>query len=290
VSDTPREPCQDEQNAPPGGERAPLLMTLTCLAPRAEGVSEGSEKGSRGKRPSVVVARCVRPRPVRDWRTGEIRLMPCGRPRCSWQCRDLWARRMSAALRRSFGVLPPTHFVRVTALDVVSAVELTRCVGRFLRRLRRRGCEYLVVNEWQEGQRHHHVLVRTDGELTGAVVAELWRDSCRGARGTSYCRPVTSVEAAARYVVKDLSDGSKKEVPPSEFGGKLFSSSRQFLAEPLKVLLRAVREEWRAEAQSRTERHQRGDSAGVTALQNNPHENREQDSRTEIDVEEESSC
>jgi hypothetical protein len=159
---------------------------------------------------------------------------------------------MSEALRMSFGVLPPTHFVRVSALDLMRPKELTRCVRRFLRRLRRQwGCEYFVMNEWQEGHRHHHVLVRTDKELSPAVVAELWRASCQGARVTSYCRRVRSAEAAARYVVKDIQDGSKKEVPPAEFGGKLFSSTRLFLAEPLKVLLRAVAAEWRVKARVR---------------------------------------
>jgi hypothetical protein len=165
----------------------------------------------------------------------------------------VWARRMSAALRRSFGALPPTHFVRVTVLDRMSPKELTACVGRFLRRLRRRGCEYFALNEWSEGRRHHHILVRTAAELTPAVVAGLWCDSCRGGRVTSYCRRVTSPEATARYVVKDLRDGSKKEVPPAEFGGRLFSYSKGFLAEPLKVLMRAVVEEWRVEAGTGTE-------------------------------------
>jgi hypothetical protein len=64
----------------------------------------------------------------------------------------------------------------------------------------------------------------------------------------SYCRPVANAEGLARYVVKDLRDGSKKEVPPPEFGGRLFSCSKHFLAEPLKSLLRAVVEEWRAQA------------------------------------------
>jgi hypothetical protein len=130
--------------------------------------------------------------------------------------------------------------VRLTVLDLVMPQELTRCVGRFLRRLRRRGCEYLAVNEWREGQRHHHVLVRTDRELPPAAVAEMWRASCGGARVTSYCRPVLNSEGSARYVVKDLREGSKKEVPPADFSGRLFSYSGRFLAEPLRVLLKAV--------------------------------------------------
>ncbi len=253
MSDTPRDPCQGEENASPGSHRLPPYVTSSCLARRAGDVAEGGENAGGLRRPAVIAARCVRPRPVRDWKTGERRLIPCGRPRCSLECRDRWARRMSEALRRSFAVLPPTHFVRVTVLDPIRPRELTRCARGFLRRLRRRrrGCEYLAVNEWREGQRHHHVLVRTEGELTSAVVAELWRASCRGARVTSYCKPVASAEASACYVVKDVKDGSKKEVPPSWFRGELFSYSKGFLAEPLKALMRAVVKEWQAKARKR---------------------------------------
>jgi hypothetical protein len=158
---------------------------------------------------------------------------------------------MSAALRRSFAVLPPTHFLTLAVRDPMGAKELTGCVGRFLRRLRWRGCEYLALNEWREGRRHHHVLVRAEGELKSALVAELWRASCGGARVRSYCEPVRGVEAAGRYVLKDVKDGRKKEVPPADFGGKLFSYSKHFLAEPMQVLLRAVVEEWRVRAQKR---------------------------------------
>jgi len=261
MADTPREPCQEEQNAPSGEQRSPsLVITLTCPAPPPGGAAEKGQTGGRVRRPSVVTARCVRPSLVPSWRGG-WRWIPCGRPRCSWQCRNVWARKMSAALRRSFRVLPPTHFVRVTVLDMVSAEELTRRVGRFLRRLRRRGCEYFALNEWREGVRHHHVLARTEGELTSAVVAQLWRDSCGGARVTSYCRPVRSAEASCRYVLKDVRDPSKKEVPPVQFKGRLFSNSSGFLAAPLKTLMRAVVKEWREQVQSRTRSDQRGDSS-----------------------------
>jgi hypothetical protein len=170
---------------------------------------------------------------------------------------------MSAALRRSFAALPPTHFVRVTVLGRIMPQELTRCVRGFLRRLRWRGCEYLAVSEWSEGQRHHHILVRTEGELTAAVVAELWKASCPGARVTSYCRQVRSAEATARYIVKDVKDGSKKEIPPEEFGGRLFSSSKHFLTAPLNVITRAVVEEWQTQARYRPETRQAANSSGV---------------------------
>jgi hypothetical protein len=263
VADTRPDPRPGEESTPSDPQRLPDVMTLTCSAHPSGALAEGGDTGGGVRRPSIVAARCVRPRPVRDWGTGRRRLIPCGRPRCSRECRDRWARRMSEALRRSFAVLPPTHFLRVTALGPMRPKELTQCVRRFLRRLRWRGCEYLAVNEWREGRRHHHVLVRTDGELTPAIVAELWRASCPGARVTSYCKPVSSVDGAARYVVKDLQDGSKKEVPPEEFGGRLFSSSKHFLAEPLKILMRAVVEEWRVTARTRPGKRQRGNSSGV---------------------------
>jgi hypothetical protein len=81
-------------------------MTSSCPSPPTSRIAEGDEDGIPRRRPAVVAARCVRPRPVRDWRTGNGRLIPCGRPRCSLECRDLWARRMSAALLRNFAVLP----------------------------------------------------------------------------------------------------------------------------------------------------------------------------------------
>ena len=155
---------------------------------------------------------------------------------------------MSAALRLSFQLLAPTHFVRVRVLDPITGKALTACVGRFLRRLRKRNYEYFSINEWHEGLRHHHILVRTDVDLSPAKVAELWQASCGDVRTTSYCRPVRSAEATARYLVKDVKAWWKKELPPAEFRGKLFTKSKHFLARPLKNLMREVVAEWRLKA------------------------------------------
>ena len=155
---------------------------------------------------------------------------------------------MSAALRLSFRVLAPTHFLRVRVLDPIRGKDLTACVGRFLRRLRRRKCEYFSLNEWHEGLRHHHILVRTDADLSPAKVAELWQASCGNVRTSSYCRAVRSADAVARYLVKDLTAWWKKELPPAEFRGKLFTYSKRFLARPLKILMREVVAEWRLKA------------------------------------------
>src|SRR6516165_10545524 len=220
-------------------------MTLTRPAPPAPRYPSVSDAPGNSRHPSAL---CRRRRPVRDWHTGDIRLIPCGRPRCSWECRDRWARRMSAALRLSFQELPPTFFVRVRVMDPIEEKDLTAYVRRFLRRLRRRKCEYFSVTEWHEGLRHHHILIRTDVDLSPAKVAELWQASCGDVRTTSYCRPVRSAEATARYLVKDVKAWWKKELPPAEFRGKLFTKSKHFLARPLKNLMREVVAEWRLKA------------------------------------------
>jgi hypothetical protein len=51
--------------------------------------------------------------------------------------------------------------------------------------------------------------------------------------------------------VKDVKAWWKKELPPTDFCGRLFSYSKRFLAQPLKALVAAEVEEWRAQAQSR---------------------------------------
>ena len=141
-------------------------------------------------------------------------------------------------------------------LDPMKPRDL-KLVGRFLRGLRRRGCEYFSLNEWHEGKRHHHVVVRTEEDLRSDVVKDLWRASCRGARVTSYCQQVRNVEGTARYITKDVMDPSRG--PAAWFRGKLFSYSKGFLAAPLKELLRAVVAEWRSQVQNRSGDDQRGD-------------------------------
>jgi hypothetical protein len=155
---------------------------------------------------------------------------------------------MSAALRLSFQELPPTYFLRLRVMDPIEEKVLTANVGKFQRRLRSRKCEYFTINEWHEGLRHHHILVRTDVDLSPATVAKLWQASCGNVRTTSYCRAVRSADAVARYLVKDLTAWWKKELPPAEFRGKLFTYSKRFLARPLKILMREVVAEWRLKA------------------------------------------
>src|SRR5207244_2635053 len=100
----------------------------------------------------------------------------CGRPKCSWECRGRWAWKTAKCLVRSFEELPPTHMIRLTSFAMLlSDRELTKRLQRFLERLRYRvPCEYLLVNEWNGGHRHVHLLIRADGEITAELVSELW--------------------------------------------------------------------------------------------------------------------
>src|SRR5262249_13403056 len=152
--------------------------------------------------------------------------------RCSLECRDWWARKMALCLQRSFRDLPPTHEARVTVFGLISDRELSRAVGRFLRRLKYRlrgsGWEYLLVNEWSDGHRHMHLLVRTGFDLIPAVIRELWAKTLPAVPFTHHCGPVRTPAAIAKYLVKDLADDSKKELPRQNFRGRIFSYSKRF--------------------------------------------------------------
>jgi len=88
---------------------------------------------------------------------------------------------MAACLRRSFRERPPTHELRVTVLGMISDRALSLALQKFLRRMRYRlgrlgsDFEYFVVNEWSEGHRHVHVVVRAEADLTREHVRTLWQ-------------------------------------------------------------------------------------------------------------------
>lgn len=157
---------------------------------------------------------------------------------------------MAAVLRRSFRELPPTHELRITVFGLIHDGELSACLTKFLRRLgyrmKRDGFEfrYFLVNEWTEGHRHFHLLVRTDGELTSPLVRELWAKSWPGLPFTHHCATVRDAVAVAKYVVKDLKSQDKKEVPPKTFKGRICRYSRGFLTESLDAVWEKVVGEW----------------------------------------------
>jgi hypothetical protein len=98
------------------------------------------------------------------------------------------------------------------------------------------------MNEWSAGRRHLHLLLRTDVTLDSGVVASLWRQSAEGAAS---CEQARNPEGLARYLVKCLKDNRKKELPPADFHGKLFSSSKGFLIRPMKALQKEVLQKWK---------------------------------------------
>jgi hypothetical protein len=124
--------------------------------------------------------------------------------------------------------------------------ELSDGLTRYLWRLRYRlkDVEYLAVNEWAGGHRHIHALVRTGGELTPGLVGDLWGKSLPGLSFTHHCGPVRDSVAVARYLVKDIKDGSKKEVPPQSFRGRLLRYSKGFFSAKVADLWREQIAEW----------------------------------------------
>lgn len=150
---------------------------------------------------------------------------------------------MSACVCRSALEAPPTHEARISVSGPVDDKQLTAAHSRFLRKLRGRGCEYLAVNEWKQGKRHLHILIRAAAEITAKEVGQWWQASLPpGARASSHCAPLRNVMGFIRYIFKDMRGGG--ELPSSTFKGKIYTSSRRFLVRKLGVLWKEVRDQW----------------------------------------------
>jgi hypothetical protein len=166
---------------------------------------------------------------------------------------------------RSFKELPPTHMIRLTSFALLSDSELTKRVRWFLDRLRYRvPCEYLLVNEWSDGHRHMHILVRAAGEITPELVSELWHNVLGGPKslGTSYCRPIRNPGGAARYIVKHVNDAAKKEVAPKTYSGRVMTYSKGFLSKSMQSLWREQLQDWNLRRTVSRQRSARSDASG----------------------------
>jgi hypothetical protein len=152
---------------------------------------------------------------------------------------------MSACVLRSAIEQPSTHELRVTAVGYTDDKELTAAHGRFLRKLRRAECEYLAVNEWGiSKQRHLHVIARADSAITAQQVWQWWA-AClpKGTKGSSHCAPIRCVDAFVRYAFKHNTKRTCALVP-SNFKGKVFTTSRAFFIRKLDMLWQEVRDQW----------------------------------------------
>jgi hypothetical protein len=135
-------------------------------------------------------------------------------------------------------------------VGLISNRDLSLAISRFLRRLRYRlktlgsGFEYFAVNEWSEGHRHVHVLVRADADLAPQLIRAVWTKTLPGMPFTHHCAPVCNPAGMANYVVKNLKDASKKELAPTTFKGRLYSYSRHFFTQPVAVIWKQLLRDW----------------------------------------------
>jgi hypothetical protein len=133
---------------------------------------------------------------------------------------------------------------------MLSHRELSRAMTRFLRRLRHAlarlgpGFEYFAMNEWSEGHQHTHIVVRAGGDATQQMIRSLWAKTLPGVQFTCHCDRVRSAVAMANYLVKNLKDASKKELPPESFKGRIFTCSRHFFTKPIATLWKEQVQEW----------------------------------------------
>jgi hypothetical protein len=153
---------------------------------------------------------------------------------------------MAKSLRRSVAALPPTHFLTLRPNSSRTTDKaFTGAITKFLKALKRRSpgkrLEYLVVNEWRNGVRHAHALVRLDATMSLRSV----RRSVRAARGVvELCcsaKPVRNVTGAANYIFKHTRRPEKKaELTPATFRGRIYAVSKRFLTKPFKTLWREI--------------------------------------------------
>lgn len=175
-------------------------------------------------------------------------MVPCGRPKCSWECRGKWARKHAHCANRSFLHLPPTHHLVLHPPEEMSEAAFSKLIGQLLAKLKRWlgvEVEYIRIFEWKSGRVHAHLWLRTTADIPAAVVSSLLppgvRVSCKPRRG--------SITAVARYLFKAVRNAKEKtQLPPQHFRGKLFVASRGFFVRPIKQLWKEVKAEWRAKA------------------------------------------
>lgn len=208
--------------------------------------------------------RCRHPRPVPDGRTGKSKMKACGRPKCSRQCRDLWAWKHALCAARSFQVLPPSHFLVLRPKSSVPESAFATAISAAMRKLGRRRGErlmYFRIFEWSRGRIHAHLLIRTHSPLAGQEVRSVF-GSTRSSGYAVTCQPVRKCAAAlARYVFKDMMK-EKAELPPPDFRGKLFAASHGFFTMPIPQLWGAVKVGWTA----RSDAGPSASSGGLMAL------------------------
>jgi hypothetical protein len=140
--------------------------------------------------------------------------------------------------------------MRITAFGVISYRELSLAMTRFLRRLRYRlerlgsGLEYFALHEWSEGHQHTHILVRIDADVTREMIRPMWAKTLPGVYFTCHCEPVRSAVAIANYVVKNLKDASKTELPPQSYRGRIYTYSMAFFTKRVATLWEEQIQEW----------------------------------------------
>lgn len=196
---------------------------------------------------------------------GNLKWMPCGRPRCSLHCRWRWARMMVSCLIRSFRVLPPTHAGRVSSDLNDKSFDASK--RKLARRLSERKIHYFMVNEWSNGNRHIHLALRIDPGVAVPDLGALWKQAhpiCAGP--THSMKEMRDPVGFAHYLFKFNCAHKSPEMPPKDFKGLNYSASKGFLAKPRKQLWLEQIEEWYPTPQSRPEGDFRQDVTCLTEV------------------------
>ena len=170
----------------------------------------------------------------------------CESAACSQECHLKWARRVAAALSLSWKKKPPHLFLRLTAKGLTDP-ETTAAEKKFLRAIKRWGCEYVCFREWlKPGKgRHLHIAVSLHPgvKLSKLRVRKLWQHCVpKESRIPIYSANVENLVGLAKYLPKAV----KRHhcLPPRWFGGRVFFRSRGALLAPVAELWQEQIKQW----------------------------------------------
>jgi len=191
--------------------------------------------------------------------TGLVRGRCCATNLCPY-CRVQAVVETAEMLWLDAAEFAPSLWVVLTAREHLTRKDCRRHLERLLRACRRRWplIQWFVQVEFQRrGALHLNLLVKgvpaESGELLLALLTERWCARVDAEPPGQHIEAMSSAQAVARYLQKELTHGLKREqAPPLGWRGHRTSQTRGYLVRPASVMreearasLRLKREIWR---------------------------------------------
>ena len=143
-------------------------------------------------------------------------------PRCSLECRNNWARKEAVILSEQLRQVAPTHFiyfgnVQIQADLILSGHKQVRML--FLKHFRQRQkhvnftAQFRAVSEIGRNERiHYDYVIYSSAAISQPAIKTVWDAACQPfSTIVMHGPPRKSIEAACKYVFKDLKSFRQKK-------------------------------------------------------------------------------